>query len=150
MWREYHCGTSRESIERRRVRQVRFLNLGLALDVASSRIPLPLPNPRQFSQAPPSSIVNPPTAPRPISRMLHQPLHHWIRVHVMEFFILFPPAIHVETVKPRLPERSQRFPLLRKRQSYLPRVRCPSTPPPHAQLQLLQHRGRRPLHGFAH
>ena len=31
--REYHCGTSRESIERRRVPQVRFLNLGLGMDV---------------------------------------------------------------------------------------------------------------------
>ncbi len=32
--REYHCGTSRGSIERRRVPQVRFLNLGLGVDVA--------------------------------------------------------------------------------------------------------------------
>ena len=30
---EYHYGTSRESIERRRVAQVRFVNLGLGVDV---------------------------------------------------------------------------------------------------------------------
>ena len=35
--REYHCGTSRESIERRRVPQVRFLNLGLGVDVCFRR-----------------------------------------------------------------------------------------------------------------
>jgi hypothetical protein len=32
--REYHCGTFRESIERRRVPQVRFVNLGLGVDVS--------------------------------------------------------------------------------------------------------------------
>src|SRR6267143_5326477 len=33
-WREYHCGTSRESIEWRRVPQVRCWNLGLGVDVS--------------------------------------------------------------------------------------------------------------------
>src|SRR5271155_3746622 len=33
LWKEYHCCTFRGSIERRRVPQVRFLNLGLGVDI---------------------------------------------------------------------------------------------------------------------
>src|SRR5271157_5663983 len=40
-WREYHCGTSRESIETRRVPQVRFLNLGLGVDVLCVEFAMP-------------------------------------------------------------------------------------------------------------
>src|SRR5271168_3427947 len=41
LWKQYHCGTFRESIERRRVPQVRFLNLGLGVDVLFLGLTMP-------------------------------------------------------------------------------------------------------------
>jgi hypothetical protein len=43
-------------------------------------------------------------APRPLPRMLHQPLHHWIRVNVVQFFFPLRIAPHIEVVKSPLPK----------------------------------------------
>ena len=64
----------------------------------------------------PAKVIRP-AAPRPIPRMIHQAALYRIRVHVIQLFPLLSPAIHIEIVKPRLPERPQRFTRCRKRQS---------------------------------
>src|SRR6266567_4191414 len=43
------------------------------------------------------------TAPRPVLRVPHEPSHHRIRVHVLQFFLSLLVTVHVEIVKPRLP-----------------------------------------------
>src|SRR5271168_4955736 len=55
------------------------------------------------------SRVKLPTAPLPISRMFHQSPNHRIRMHVIQLFPFLFPAVHIEVIKPRLPERPQRF-----------------------------------------
>ena len=55
-----------------------------------------------------------PTAPRPFLRMLHQSTRQRIAVHIIQFFSLLPVRVHVEVVKPRLPERSCVLHWLRK------------------------------------
>ena len=67
-----------------------------------------------------SSPVKPPAAPPPFPWMFHQSAKHWIRVHVIQLFLLLSFAVHIEIIKSRLPERSQRFSRLRKWQSHLP------------------------------
>src|SRR5258708_683810 len=62
------------------------------------------------------SCVKRKTAPRPILGMLHQPALHRIRVHVVQFFFLLLVAVHIEVVKPRLPELRQVSNELRKGQ----------------------------------
>src|SRR6266478_8867157 len=44
------------------------------------------------------------TAPRPVLRVPHEPSHHRIRVHVLQFFLFLLVTVHVEIVRPRLPE----------------------------------------------
>src|SRR2546425_7412586 len=44
------------------------------------------------------------TAPRPVLRVPHEPSRHRIRVHVLQFFFFLLVTVHVEIVKPRLPE----------------------------------------------
>src|SRR5882762_2164944 len=88
----------------------------------------------------PAKVIRPAT-PSPISRMIHQAALYRIGVHVIQLLSLLSPAIHIEIVKPRLPERPQRFTRRRKWQSQLPRAR--SLPfaqlPCHAWFQFLQH-----------
>ena len=76
-----------------------------------------------------SSPVILPTAPSPILRMFHQSANHRIRVHVIQLILLLSTGVHVEIVKPRLPERPQRFSRLTKRQAHLPRAHRPSALP---------------------
>jgi len=54
--------------------------------------------------APPAPGVVRPTAPRPIPRMLHQLSLHRIGVHVLQFFLQFLLAPHVEIIKSPLPK----------------------------------------------
>src|SRR6266487_3260500 len=44
------------------------------------------------------------TAPLPVLRVPHEPSHHRIRVHVLQFFLFLLVTVHVEIVNPRLPE----------------------------------------------
>src|ERR1700719_1400946 len=70
---------------------------------------------------------------------------------VIQLLLHLPSRVHIEIVKPRLPERSQRFSSLVERQSQLRRVAGPSQSaqlPRHAQLQFLEYRRRRPLLRF--
>src|SRR5260221_5432304 len=48
-----------------------------------------------------------PTTPRPIPRMRHEFLHHWIRMHVFDLLPHLFPRIHIEIVIPPLPEAPQ-------------------------------------------
>src|SRR5271167_3116634 len=138
--KEYHCCTFRGSIERRRVPQVRFVNLGPG--VVFSFSPFCVHGQKRTCR----SVVISPTTPRPILWMLHQSANHRIRVHVIQFLLLLSVAVHVEIVKSRLPEGSQRFSHLHKGQSHLSRAPRPSALsqfPRHTELQLLQRHGGR-------
>src|SRR6266571_7293973 len=55
------------------------------------------------------------TAPRPVLRVPHEPSHHRIRVHVLQFFFFLLVTVHVEIVKPRLPVTC---PLVPRAESY--------------------------------
>jgi hypothetical protein len=83
-----------------RVPQVRFLTwvLGLLEFTVSSLCEINRNESRFFPH------VGRPTAPRPVSRMLHQPSNHRIRVHVTQFLFPLPNRVDIEIVKPRLPE----------------------------------------------
>jgi RHS repeat-associated protein len=129
------------------VPQVRRLNLGLGVASSFSLFHVD----RHESQR--ASVVKPPTTRRPISRVFHQSSNHRIRVHIIQLFRLLSLAVHIEIVKPRLPERPQWRSRLPKRQSHLSHTRRPSVLPQfprHTQLQLLQHRRGRALLRLAH
>ena len=70
-----------------------------------------------------SAKVIRPATPRPIPRMIYQPALYRIGMHVIQLLSLLSPAIHIEIVKSRLPERPQWFTRRRKWQSQLPRAR---------------------------
>jgi hypothetical protein len=69
---------------------------------------LPLSNIHRKQRLLPAKVVRSAT-PRPIPRMFHQARLYRIGVHVIQLLPLFFPAIHIEIVKPRPPERPQRF-----------------------------------------
>jgi hypothetical protein len=98
----------------RRVPQVRGGNLGLGVAFSSLKHPSEAAaSPRQSNT--PSCSTPDPSHDSP-SRALPD------CVHVIQFLPLLSRAIHIEIVKPRLPERPQRFTRCRKRQSQLPRA----------------------------
>src|SRR6266404_2289987 len=80
--------------------------------------------------------------------MLHESSNYKIRMHILQFFFLLLVAIHVEIVKPRLPELRQLGDELRKSQRKLPLWRRPLFQPHlprDALLEHLQHCRRRAL-----
>jgi hypothetical protein len=99
-WKLSHSHNSKPT---RRVPQVRCWNLGLAVAFLSLVFHVDRHQPRCFS------VVKPQTAPPPISRMFHQSANHRIRVQVVQLLPFLSLAVHIEIVRPRLPERSQRL-----------------------------------------
>src|SRR5260370_1413390 len=73
--------------------------------------------------------------------MLHQSSDHGIRVHVFQFFFLLLVAVHIEIVKPRLPELRQIPEELRKPQPKLP-FRSLAPLPPHSAGDALLQKGQ--------
>src|SRR5208283_156662 len=96
---------------RGRVPQVWFITwvLGLFEFTISSLFEINRNQSRFFSH------VGRPTAPRPVSRMLHQPSNHRIRVHVTQFLSPLPNRVDIEIIKPRLPECPRQDSLLFER-----------------------------------
>src|SRR5271165_5504356 len=95
--------------------------------------------PRIHLQKPFSSIPITPTAPRPISRMLHQLRLHRIRVHVVQLLRHLPARVNIQVKIPPLPESPQSIVIPRKRQGHLPfpRASSPSHPPRNSLLEHL-------------
>src|SRR5271157_2786630 len=115
------------------------------------------PRPSEFSvprihlQKPFSSIPITPTAPRPISRMLHQLRLHRIRVHVVQPLRHLRPRVDIQVKIPPLPESPQSIVIPRKRQGHLPFRRSPfaAHTPRNSLLENLNDLGRRARTAFA-